>query len=226
MSQHKNIISIFIYLIVCVLCSISFVNAQIPGRAELEAQLKKIENEINAQKSAIAEKQKESASIARDVSILGSKVSNSQARIKAQSLQINNLSGDINEKVGTIKELTEKTTQQKLAIAQILRKKNELDNSSFAEFVLSQKTFTEFFADEDSYVKVQEALKDSYKVLSESKEATLKVKESLEIQKDEAETLKELQEIEKQKAIAAQNEKNKILKITKGQEANYKKVLA
>jgi septal ring factor EnvC (AmiA/AmiB activator) len=154
MSQtNKKIQSIVLSLIASVLLCTSLVYAQIPGRAELEAQLKNIENEINSQKSAIKQKQQEAASISRDVSILGSKVSNSQARIKAQSLQINNLSGDINEKVGTIKELTAKTTQQKLAIGQILRKKNELDGSSFAEFILSQKTFTEFFADEDSYTK-------------------------------------------------------------------------
>jgi membrane-bound lytic murein transglycosylase B len=164
-------------------------------------------------------------SLQRDVNILGSKISQSQAKIKAQSIKINNISGDITEKVGTIKELTYKTDQQKKALAQVLRKKNELDGASFVEFALSQKTLSDFFGDEDSYVAVQAAISDSYNQLTSTKKETEKVKETLEGQKDEELTLRELQQIEKKKTEQAQALKAQILKQTKGQEAAYKKVL-
>ncbi len=219
-----------LYTVVSI-CLVFFVyashsSAQIPSRAELEVQLKALETEINSHKTVIQQKQQEAAGLSRDVSILSSKVSASQAKVKAQTIQINTLAGDIDDKVSTIKELTVKTTQQKQALAQILRKKNELDSSTFADFLLSQETLTDFFGDEDSYEKVQQALRESYTILTENKKVTEEVKQTLEEKKDDAETLKQLQEIEKQKAVAAQNEKARLLQITKGQEANYKKALA
>jgi membrane-bound lytic murein transglycosylase B len=219
----------YLYVTIAVFCAIFSTSvisyAQTQSRAELEAQLKALETEIENQKSAIRQKQQEAAGLSRDVSILGSKVTASQARIKAQSIQIQNLSGDINEKVDTIRELTVKSQQQRQALAQVLRKKNELDASSFTDFLLSSETLTDFFGDEDSYQKVQQALKQSFTELNNNKIATEQVKESLEEKKDDAETLKELQEIERQKAVAAQNQKAQILRVTRGQEANYKKAL-
>ncbi len=203
----------------------SSVYAQTPSRSQLEAQLRVLEAEIAGHKSNIATKQKEATSLQRDVNILGSRISESQAKIKAQSIKINNITGDITEKVSTIKELTYKTDQQKKALAQVLRKKNELDGASFVEFALSQKTLSDFFGDEDSYVAVQAAIGESYNQLTSTKKETEKVKETLEGQKDEELTLRELQQIEKNKTQQAQALKAQILKQTKGQEAAYKKVL-
>ena len=51
------------------------------------------------------------------------------------------------------------------------------------------------------------------------------MKNELEDRKDQELDLRTQQEIEKSRTLTAQNEKARILKITKGQEANYKKVL-
>lgn len=198
----------------------------IPSKAELEAKLQALEAEIATHKNNILQKQQEAVSLSRDVNILGSKINQSQAKIKLQAIKINNLTGDIDQKVDTIRELTYKTDQQKKSLAQIIRKKDELDHSSFVEFALSGKTLSDFFGDEDSYHAVQQALGDSYKQLSETKSQTEAVKQDLEEKKDQELSLKEMQEIEKAKTIAAQNLKAQILKQTKGQEAAYKKVLS
>ena len=196
------------------------------SREQLEAQLKQLEAEIAGHKTNIAQKQSESASLQRDVNILGSKISQSQAQIKAQSIKINNISGDIEDKVGTIKILTAKTEEQKKALAQVIRKKRELDDSSFIEFALSQETLSDFFGDEDSYQAVQQAIGETVKTLKSNKEETDKIRLDLEEKKDEELTLKELQQVEKQKTERAQALKAQILRTTKGQESAYKKVLA
>ena len=224
--KYKNYIAIFA-LITLGYLNVHAVYAQsLPSRSELEAKLKAIEAEIVTHKNNIVQKQQEAVGLSRDVNILGSKISQSQAKIKMQSIKINNLTGDISEKISTIQELTYKTDQQKKSLAQIIRKKNELDGASFVEFAFSNKTLSDFFGDDDSYSAVQQALGDSYKELSDAKTKTEVVKESLEEKKDEELSLKQQQEIEKAKTLAAQNEKARILKITKGQEANYKKVLS
>lgn len=226
----KNIINKYIYIfgVTCILFVVSTVNIQaqsLPSRTELEATLKALENEIAGHKNNIVQKQQEAAGLSRDVNILGSKINQSQAKIKLQSIKINSLNGDIVEKVDTIRELTYKTEQQKKSLAQIIRKKDELDRASFVEFALSNKTLSDFFGDEDSYSAVQAALGDSYKQLRAAKTETETERSDLEEKKDQEQSLKQMQEIEKSKTLTAQNQKAQILKITKGQEANYKVAL-
>jgi hypothetical protein len=226
MSSKKALAVIAIISISIMPISLGIVSAQTPTRAELEAQLRALEAEIAGHKTNIATKQKEAAGLQRDVNILGSKINESQAKIKSQNLKINNLTGEIDDTVGTIKELSFKTEQQKKSLAQVIRKKNELDNYTFVEFAFSQKTLSDFFGDEESYVAVQSAIGENVRALTDTKNETEKVKLGLEEKKDEELTLRELQQIEKQKTERAQALKAQILKTTKGQEAQYKKVLA
>ena len=228
--MKKNIyatiyISVFALLISAAVLPREALAQSLPSRPELEAQLKAIESEIISHKSNILQKQQEAAGLSRDVNILGSKINQSQAKIKLQSLKIKNLSGDISQKVVAINDLNYKTDQQKKSLAQIIRKKDELDRASFVEFALSQKTLSDFFGDENSYQSVQRALGDSYNELTSTKTKTEEVKNELEDRKDQELDLRTQQEIEKSRTLTAQNEKARILKITKGQEANYKKVL-
>lgn len=222
-SQRK----LLLLFIVGIFLSTLTVHAQsVPNRAELEAQLKVLEAEIAQHKDNIKTKQQEAVGLQRDVSILGSKINESQAKIKAQNIKINNISGDIQESTETIQQLTFKTKQQKESLAQILRKKNELDSTTFVEFALSKESISDFFSDDDSFASVQMALGESFVDLTKTKAATEEARESLLEKKDQEMTLKELQEIEKKKTEQAQNLKAQILRQTKGQEAEYKKVLS
>ena len=194
-------------------------------KAELENDLKALEQEIQSHKTVIKEKQKEAVSLNRDVTILGSKINESKAKIKQQSIKINNLSSDIKEKEENISQLAQKINKQKDSLSQILRKKNDLDQTSFVEFALNHDTLSGFFGDEDSFDVLQESIKESFQKIETIKKENESLKESLVDKKDEALTLKEIQEIEKQKTLEAQKKKEKILVATKGEEKKYQTIL-
>ncbi len=89
----------------------------------------------------------QSASYARDVAALTAKINAAQANIKAKNTAIAGLSQDIVVKQTQINVLDDKITQGKDAIADILRKTNDINNYSLAEAVLSDQNFSQFLLD-------------------------------------------------------------------------------
>jgi len=221
--NHKKVLVFFI--VTSLLVSPMSLFAQTTNKTELENKLREIEAEINTHKQTIEQKKKEGTSLSRDITILNSKIGESKAKIQSQNLQINSLSQTIEEKEEVIQELETKIRNGKDSLAGILRKKNEADGITFVEFALSKQSISDVFMVSDSYDSLQNALGDYFKMIREAKETTQSTKETLEDKKGEALTVKEIQELEKKKAEAIQNEKNKILKVTKGEEKKYQELV-
>ena len=62
-------------------------------RAKLESDLAQVEKDISAQNALLQSKQKETASIERDLSILDYKITTAKLNIRAKQLEIQGLSG-------------------------------------------------------------------------------------------------------------------------------------
>src|SRR5690348_15151629 len=81
-------------------------------RAELQAQLDSIEADIANQKGVLSEKQAERQSLERDIGVLDAQIKTAQLAIKARDINIQNISGDITDKVETIDSLTDKLNKE------------------------------------------------------------------------------------------------------------------
>jgi len=77
-------------------------------RAELEAQLSKLESLIATQQTLLQEKQGKRTSLERDLDIIDAEIRKAKLAIQAQELVIRNLEQDIVSKEATIQELTDK----------------------------------------------------------------------------------------------------------------------
>ncbi len=194
-------------------------------KVKLESDLGALEREIEVQRKILDEKQREGVSLERDVAILVAQITEATLSIKARNLTIQKLTSDIGGKEVVIGNLSEKLVRQKESLAQILRKRAELDLFSLAEVVLSNENLSEFFSDVDSFDAVQAALRDSFAEITETKTQTETEKKTLEEKKTEEVELRAIQELQKRRIEEKRAERNKILAATKGQERAYQKIL-
>lgn len=193
--------------------------------AKLREELRLIEEEIKRNQAEIQKTQSQARTLNGDINVLNGKINDSNLKIKSHGVAINKISSEITGKELEIRRLTDTLSQQKESLAQIIRKDEELRNTSIVEFALQKKSMSDFFSNAQSYRSVQIAMADALDLVIKTKEQTEQVKGSLENKKDEQETLKIRQEVERQKAEQNKRVKAQILTQTKQQEAEYQRVL-
>ena len=194
-------------------------------RAELEGQLAELQKEIDAQQQILQNKQRESVSLERDIAILNAKIDSAKLSIKARALVIENLNQDIGNKEKTIDGLSAKIDRELASLADLLRKTRELDNFSIAEFALSGSDLSAFFEDLDAFQTIKASLAQSFDELRSTKITTEEEKGSLESKVKEENDLKKIQELEKKRIEQQEAEKKDILKISRGVESVYQKII-
>ncbi len=194
-------------------------------RAELQNQLDALQKEIDAQQEILKNKQRQSVSLERDIAILNAKIDSAKLSIKARALVIENLNQDINGKEKTIAGLSAKIDRELASLADLLRKTRELDNFSIAEFAMSGNNLSAFFEDLDSFQAIKTSLAKSFDELRSVKADTEEEKNSLEDKVKEETDLKKIQELEKKRIEQQETEKKEILKISRGVETVYQKII-
>ena len=195
-------------------------------RSELEKELAGLESQIDQFRSLITGKQQESASLERDISILDAQIKKAQLEIKARDIAIGRLAETIGEKSDEVDELLSKVEREKKSLAELLRRLNELDQTSLVEALMGYGDLSEFFVELDSLDSVQESIHGSISEIRETKAETEVEIDNLETRKSEEIELKNLQVFEKKRIEEREGERKGLLKITKGKEAEYQKVLS
>lgn len=222
--------SIMLMFVAIIFLPIFFVHGQTTNdvasrRTQLESDLKTLEAEIDAQRKILEEKQKQSVSLERDIAIYDARIKESNLSIKARNITINNLIREISEKEKTIGILSNKIDREKQSLAQLIRKTRELEDSSIIELMASDKSVSEFFSDADTFISVNKALQNSVQVVSEVKDDTTVAKKSLESKKEDEVSLRTVQELQRKRLAQDKSDRNILLKVTRGKEEEYKKVL-
>jgi len=194
--------------------------------ARLNAELKKVEEEIAAQKANLKVKQKETASIKRDVDILTGKINTAQLNIQSKKIQISQLGSDISKKVVTINGLNDKLDQEKISLAELLRQTRELDDYNFAEIALTNDSLSNLLVDFQRFHSVGESIGTTLEVVREVKSETETNKKLLENRRDSETNAKKAIEEEKSRVERLNDEKTMYLNASKAKENAYKAVIA
>lgn len=194
-------------------------------RAKLEADLANLEKEIADQEKLIISKQQEGVSLERDILILDAKIKKSKLEIDARTLEIKRLGTDIVGKAQTIVSLDERMNKDRKSLAQLLRRTQELDEASLVEVLFSGKTLSTFYTDLDAFALVEEEMANLFNSLKNTRDTTERTKLALEDRQSQEIKLRNLQELERKRITENEAEKKRILKATKGQETEYKKIL-
>lgn len=194
-------------------------------RAELERNLAAIEAEIAKQQVVLDDKRDERVSLERDIAILDAQIEKARLSIRARDLGIQKLTNDIGNKSNVIDELDEKLIREKQSLANILRKRNEIDDVTVVEFVLGSENVSEFFSDIESFAAVKNALRESFIQIEDTKALTAEERGQLEVRRTDEQELRTLQVLERKKIEERQNERAEILRVTKGEEKAYQDLI-
>ena len=181
---------------------------------QIEAELK---NLLNQQ----AEQQKTTGTLKGDVAYLTSQINALKAKIKARALVIAQLKVNINEKINTIRSLSDKIDREHESLAQLLRNTNEFDQETFVHLVFSDASISNFYSDLESYSSIRQAVKASVDAINNAKARTEAAKTDLENKRNaEADAQAQLESAQKKVAIS-QAEQKQLLAISKDKEAQY-----
>lgn len=190
-------------------------------KAVCQSLLDQAEREIASLGTQLSAKTQEGSSLERDKAVLDLQIKQAQAKIKARELAIAKLGKDITTKSNNITSLSGKIENGKDAMAQIIRRTNEVDNLSIAEAFLSNKSLGDFFSDLDSYSEIREDLSVKLSDVKQDKQQNEQEKDQLTTQRNKELDLKKEIEAEKAKIQVAEAEKRRLLALNKNEQQNY-----
>ncbi|MDZ4227522.1 MAG: hypothetical protein U1D26_03530, partial [Patescibacteria group bacterium] len=188
-------------------------------QAALQAQLEAINKEIEQNQVQLAEEQKQRTSLERDVAILDYKIQEAQLEIKQRNLAIRQLRNSVAQKQSGIESLDSQVSAGQASLAQILRKTNEIDNTSIVELVLGGGTLTDVFKNIGDFQTIQRALGESFTVMAVQRSDLAARKKALEAQQQEEQDLLQLQVLQQESLKDRERQKQELVDAAKGQEA-------
>lgn len=196
------------------------------SREQLEKELADLEAQIKNLNGSITQTQAQKQSLASDIKLLEQKITQSKLKIKSHDTAIKKLSQTISEKDKNLSALEEKMERQRDSLSQIMRKTDYLDAYTVLDFALQSKSLSTFYSDKDSFSTLKRSLNKSFEDIRATQDSIREVKNDLLEAKDEEQQKKLAQEAAKRQVESNQKEKDRLLTVTKNQEAEYKKVLA
>ena len=221
-----NIIVLIILLAVPVVFSYAQTAVDIQNKiAEKDSDIQKLEQEIatyQLQLDSLGQQKNSLANSLKELDLTKKKltadIAVTQNKIDKTNLKIKNLSSDIGKKESSIDNNTE-------SIMLEIRNINEFEQSSLIENILSENNFTVIWNDIDNIVTVREKIRADTVKLKQTKSALEDTKKVTVDTKNELTKLKVQLGDQQKIVIQNTNEKNKLLKQTKNNEANYQKLL-
>lgn len=225
--KNKSFYFILSFLAVATFFVVDFADAQnVDEReAQLKAQLEQIEKEQKAIESTLNVQKTKTATIQRDVNVLSNEIKSAELNIKKKNLLIGEIGEGIALKDQTVSQLNEKMVRSKASLAQLIKKTNQLDDTSLIEVVVTEKNISDLFVDIDEYSTINDALESLFDEIREIRGLTEAEKKQLEEKKIAELNIKA--EIEQEKQVVAQKkgEKDTLLGASKQTEKSYETVL-
>jgi murein DD-endopeptidase MepM/ murein hydrolase activator NlpD len=177
-----------------------------------QVQLEHVGNQKKTLQSAIQTLDLTRAKLGKDTQL-------TQKKIERGNAVINDLSQNIRQQEERIKK-------NKQLIADSIYQIAQTDSDTLLEIMLNNNSISNFFQDVDELSRMQIAIRNSIKSLESLKKDLGQKRTSQQIEQKQLSMLNS--QLTDQKAIADQNkrEQTSLLKETKNQESNYKKLLA
>jgi septal ring factor EnvC (AmiA/AmiB activator) len=124
-------------------------------RAELTRQLNELNTQIAANQAIVDTLAGQGKSLSNEVLTLNATIKKAQAQIAATQVSIRQLDGNIAVHSQVISSLNGKLNAERESLAQILRNTDQLDEYTLPEIALSSESFSDFFADVDTYASIK-----------------------------------------------------------------------
>jgi len=195
-------------------------------RQVLEAELLELERQIGEYEKTIDVYKSQGASLKGEINTLDAKVSKLNLQIKAINISIQKLDEEISNTTGKINDTEHQIDSTKDVLAGSLQLLYENDEQGLMEILLKSPQLSDFFTNVNDLLTVQDSLRVSLEQLKSLKAELIETKEVLNLERVDASSLKSYQNSQKQGVESTKKEKDTLLKVTKGRESEYQRLLS
>lgn len=194
-------------------------------RRQLEAQLAELEGQISSYEKTISQYKKQGSTLQSEIKRLEAQIAKVNLQIKAVTLSLARLDQEITATQGQITETERTLAAERASLGRILQTLYENDRETLVEVLLKNPQLSDFFADINNLLAVQENVRILIEKIAETRQQLVDQKETLALEREDATALKAYQAAQRASIEKTQSEKSTLLKVTKGKESEYQKLL-
>ncbi|MDP3697082.1 MAG: peptidoglycan DD-metalloendopeptidase family protein [Candidatus Taylorbacteria bacterium] len=193
---------------------------------ELRQQIEALEKEAEQYRGNIAGEQAKAKSLKGEITILENQIKKLQTQISITSKNINKTEIEIEGLEGNIFDTQQKINYKKDTIGRLLLTLYKQDNENTLTILLKNANISDFFTQTQATSNLNTTLLGIVTELKDEKEDLEADKLESETKKEELENLNQKQKQQNSSLGQTKTGKNQLLVQTKGQEAQYQKMLA
>lgn len=193
--------------------------------AELRQQIEQLQAQADMYRQNVASERAKADSLKKEISILKSQISALETQILITSKKIDKTQIEIGDIETTIFNTQDKIKKQKATIGRIIIFFNSRDRENLLINLVKHQNLSDFFRQQHYAATMSSQLLETIDVLHATESSLEQDRTILEDKKQLLETLKQEHQARKQSLAGATQVKNTVLTQTKGQEAQYQKML-
>ncbi|MDP3793027.1 MAG: peptidoglycan DD-metalloendopeptidase family protein [bacterium] len=193
---------------------------------ELQKQIEQLEKEADQYRGDIVSEQAKAKSLQGEISILNNQIKKIQAQISITSKSIDKTKIEIQGLNTNISEAQKSINYKKDTISRLLSEVYRQDNENLLLVLIKNLNISNFFVKTQALASVNTSLLGLIDELRGEKDNLETQKSESEVKKQELENLNQKQKLQNSSLGQTKTGKNQLLTQTKGQEAQYQKMLA
>lgn len=194
-------------------------------RSEIEQEIRELEKQADELDKHVRNVQTETKSLGNAVKEVDLEVKRRELEIRRLTLAVNRAATEIKQKSDGIDTLSEKIEKTRHALAAGLLLLYTSDQENALTILLGHKNFSDFFGTLYHLEKAQSNIGDTLGEFKEDRALLEEEKVKLEEFREEQQELKALQQVERHFLGQKRKEKEELLRLTKGKEALFQKLL-
>ncbi|MFA6486438.1 MAG: hypothetical protein WCT40_03665 [Candidatus Magasanikbacteria bacterium] len=194
-------------------------------QAQLEQELKDIEQQIAQYTAELGKTKTEKTTLASKIKQLQAQQKKISLQIKETGVKLNALSGQLTTTAGKIKTTQTKEKQLLEAVSAVLVRMNSVDESMLLALATSAGLSSAYNEVRD-YASLTKALKGFLEKNKIVRADLIKLQGQLEDQKSDTANLLKIKSIQQSGLVSSLGEQNQLLTETKGKESEYQAILA
>lgn len=223
----KRIIILIILLLVLVAIW-PFLDASADLQNEIDArnrQIEQLQKQIDDYQRQIDENGQKAKTLSGEIGSLNAQINKVLLEIRSLGIAIDQTKLEANNTQDQIEEAQKKLDLHKIALAQYIRILNQADQENLTQVLFKHATISNFFDNIKNLRDTQNNLRTTIVSIRELKSDLEQKKNDLFEKKNDLERLKSLEQSEKRTLDQAKNQKDKLLKDTKGQETKFQQLV-
>jgi len=195
------------------------------NRAALQAELVELEAQIAEYERTVSGYRRQGATLQEEINRLNARINRVNLQIRAVTLNLAQLNEEIIDTTAKISATESDIEERKTRIASTLRAIERQEDQNLVEILLTNPSLSDFFGNVNNILLVQNALTETLREFQVLRENYIIQKEQLDLQRDDAESLRVHQEAQRREVEALRRDRNQVLRVTRGRETEYQRML-